>query len=424
MIGFIIKGLIRDKSRSLFPVLIVAAGVALTVLLHTWINGIMREMVETNAKFQTGHLKVITRSMLNYQHQKPVDLALTDIHHWLEILHGDYPSVNWQPRLHFGGLLDFPDKNGETIAQGTVFGMAVNLFSKESHEIEYLNLKNALVRGELPVNSGEILISDKFLEKLNMKIGQKATLISGGMYGEMSVYNFKITGTLTFGIEGLDRGTIIADIKDVQNALNMNQAATEIFGYFKANHYLIERAGLIADDFNKKHLDSKDPFSPIMRTLKQGELGQLLVYIDKIIFVTIAVFVFIMGVVLWNLGIMNGIRRYGEIGLRLAMGESRGNLYLSLVYEAFFIGFIGSIIGTCLGLIPSYYLQEEGFDISQMMDGNYGILISNVMRSQITSVTYYIGFIPGLLASSLGSMISGLAIYKRQTAELFKELEI
>jgi putative ABC transport system permease protein len=35
-----------------------------------------------------------------------------------------------------------------------------------------------------------------------------------------------------------------------------------------------------------------------------------------------------------------------------------------------------------------------------------------------------IGFLPGLLATLLGSALSGVGIYKRKTAQLFKELEV
>ena len=34
-----------------------------------------------------------------------------------------------------------------------------------------------------------------------------------------------------------------------------------------------------------------------------------------------------------------------------------------------------------------------------------------------------IGFIPGVLATVLGTMLAGLAIYKREMSQLFKELE-
>jgi putative ABC transport system permease protein len=51
------------------------------------------------------------------------------------------------------------------------------------------------------------------------------------------------------------------------------------------------------------------------------------------------------------------------------------------------------------------------------------MMMSNVIRARITSFTYIIGFLPGLLATLLGTAISGIGIYKRQTAQLFKELE-
>ena len=57
MIKFLLKGLIRDRHRSLFPVLTVTLGVMLTVLMHCWVTGILGDMVDYNAKFMTGHVK-------------------------------------------------------------------------------------------------------------------------------------------------------------------------------------------------------------------------------------------------------------------------------------------------------------------------------------------------------------------------------
>jgi putative ABC transport system permease protein len=51
------------------------------------------------------------------------------------------------------------------------------------------------------------------------------------------------------------------------------------------------------------------------------------------------------------------------------------------------------------------------------------MVIQTVIRSKITPAAFYIGFIPGLFASLIGTAIAGRAVYKRQTARLFKELE-
>ena len=51
------------------------------------------------------------------------------------------------------------------------------------------------------------------------------------------------------------------------------------------------------------------------------------------------------------------------------------------------------------------------------------MMLPNVVRARITPFTFVIGFLPGMLATFLGTAISGIGIYKRQTSELFKELE-
>jgi putative ABC transport system permease protein len=424
MIRFLLKGLLRDRSRSIFPLLIVTAGVALTVLAQTWINGVVNDLIETNARFKDGHLKVLTRSYAEQKHQNPIDLSLTKTNHWLKTLRQDYPSVNWQPRIHFGGLLDFPDMQGETLVQGPVIGMAVNLFEKTSQESKYLNLEKALVSGILPQTPGEILVSHAFFEKLNLPLGHRASLISSGIDGGMVVYNFKVTGTIDFGVAGLDRGAMVADIKDVQEALNMLDMAAEIFGYFQAGFYMDADAMTIASRFNQKYAKTDKPFSPVMHTFRNSEIGGKLDFFKGYLSFMITLFIFIMSIVLWNTGIMNGIRRYGELGLRMAMGESKGHIYLTFIGEAFMIGVIGSMLGTALGICPAYYLQEVGFDISKMMGSGTKILMNSVMRAHITTTTFWIGLIPGVGATFIGALISGLAIFKRQTAELFKELEI
>ena len=138
--------------------------------------------------------------------------------------------------------------------------------------------------------------------------------------------------------------------------------------------------------------------------------------------IIISVFMAIVIVVLWNLGLMNGLRRYGEIGIRLALGESKGHVYRSMIMEAAMIGVIGTIIGSVIGIALVYYLQEVGLDYSAAME-NINYPMSSIMKGQVTPDLFYIGFIPGVFATVLGTMLAGRGIYKREMAQLFKELE-
>jgi putative ABC transport system permease protein len=423
MIRFLFKGLIRDRSRSLFPVLTVMAGVMLTVVMYSWIQGTETDMISSNANFNTGHVKIMSRAYAREAEQIPNDLALIDIDKILTHVVEDFPQMVWTPRIRFGGLLDVPDEKGETKSQGPVAGLAIDLLSETNIETEILNLQKALVRGRLPQASHEILVGDQFAKSLDLQINHTATLISATMYGSQTTENFTVVGTIRFGVSAMDRGAIIVDLSGIQTGLDMENAAGEILGFYEDFMYRDKEVENIKNTFNADYSLPDDEFSPQMLSLRdQMGLAQTLEMVDYFSTLLIGIFVFVMSIVLWNAGLMGSLRRYGEIGVRLAIGEDKGHLYRAMIVESVLIGVIGSMIGTTLGVLFSYYLQIHGIDISSMMK-NASMLISDVVRAKVTLMSFVIGFIPGLAATILGTSISGIGIYKRQTSQLFKELE-
>ncbi len=422
MLKFLFRGVLRDKNRSVLPIIVITLGVMLTVFLSTWVKGFFSDMIDINANFDTGHVKVATTAYFEST-SAANDLALLDVDELMKDLQHDYADMDWVKRINFGGLLDVADQNGETRAQGPAAGQAVDLFSKGSKEPERMNILNAIVKGKLPEKQGEALISDDFAEKFNVAIGDEVTLFGSTMYGSMMFHNFVVSGTVKYGNQALDRGAIIIDVSDAQLALDMQDAAGEILG-FLPDGYDIDLAEEVKTSFNEKHLDAKDEFSPEMRQLKdQNGLSDYLMIIDSMGGIMIFIFVMAMSVVLWNTGLLGGLRRYSEFGIRLALGEEKKHIFGTLIYEAVIIGLIGSVIGTGLGLSISYYVQSHGLEFGQSMQQG-AMMMPSVFRTIVSSEAYYIGFIPGLFAMVIGNALSGIAIYKRQTSQLFKELEV
>lgn len=509
MISFIIKGILRDRNRSVFPVLIVAAGAMLTVFFYSYMQGGKNNFIDTSARYQTGHLKVMTRAYAAESDLLPNELALTGVTGVVSNLRAEYPELIWKPRLRFSGLLDIPDESGETRAQGPVSGLAVELLRNEgipssrpespeenrtggesepptvadeskeirassgiymlstrdgdrsgeqseqekpdsqkvrtgkadragrgknsNHgnwpEVEILNLKKGLIAGRLPQHPGEILVGSELASSLRIKAGDRATIISSTMTGAMAIADFTVAGIIRFGVTPLDKTLVIADLADARRLLDMEDAAGEIFGFFPDFLYRPQLASRIARDFNargeERARDSGEDadFLPLMLTLgEQGGLGDMIAIYDVYAYVLVAVFVAVMALVLWNAGLMGSLRRYGEIGLRLATGETHRHLYFSLLGESVIIGLIGSVIGTALGLAISYYLQTYGIN-AEAFTRTSEMMMTNVIKAQVTPVSYAIGFIPGLLATLLGTAIAGLGIFRRRTATLMKEFE-
>ena len=426
MIKFLTKGLLRDRSRSLFPVLVITLTVTLVIFSIGFMQGSMNSLLLDTAVILTGHEKVVTRAYSEESQLMPNDLALMDVDQLIENLEQEYPDFFWSPRITFSGLLDVPDENGETRAQGPVIAYGIDLLSNGSRQVEIWDLERSLVSGKLPENSNDALISSKMADQLNIRIGESVTFIGSTMENAFTTYNFNVSGTFNLRKGQTDKQMMLVDLSGARLALDMDNAASEIFGFTHSLYYDDETAVALRTDYNKINSDSSDIFSPFMIALRDGnQMGTMVDISGAMMAIMGGIFLVIVMIVLWNMGLMNGLRRYGEIGLRLAMGESKGQVYRSMISEAIIIGLTGTVVGTGIGLALTYYVQENGIDYTKGMEAlsNSSMVMPNIFYAQVTPDLFYIGFIPGVLATVLGTMLAGLAIYKREMAQLFKELE-
>ena len=179
--------------------------------------------------------------------------------------------------------------------------------------------------------------------------------------------------------------------------------------------------------YNIIHSDTTDIYRPIMLALRDSnQMDSLIDFSNAIMGIILIVFLVVVTLVLWNMGIMSGLRRYGEIGMRLAIGETKGHVFKSMIMESFIIGLLGSFFGTIIGISITTYFQNAGLDYSKAIDSlsSSNFAMPNIFYPQVTPELFYIGFFPGILATVFGTMLAGRAIYKREMSQLFKELEI
>ena len=386
MIKFLLKGILRDKSKSLIPVCVISLGVFITVFMSGFVDGVLSEMISSNANLDTGHLKVMTKPYNENKDQLPNDLALLEIDLLIESLESEYPNLEWVPRIKFGGILDVPDVNGETIIQGPGIGLGLSILGEDKSEIERLSIQKSIVRGSMPENPNEILLSEVFSKKLKINPGDEVTFFGSTMEGSMVFESFVMSGTVMFGNPVLDRSTFIVDFKKTQMILDMENGSSELLAYFKTDFYDDKTALKIESNFNKKYLKSEDEFAPIILSLRnQNDLGATLDLVDSFSFIFISIFVIAMSLVLWNTGLIGGLRRYQEFGIRLALGESKKHVYSLLIIESIIIGFIGSTFGTGLGFILCYYMQETGIDISEALTNSVVIIPRDRKSTRLNS---------------------------------------
>ena len=422
MIHFLFKGLWRDRSRSLLPTIVVSIGVFVIVLMCGLMDGMMNNMMNTTAHFSAGHVKVMTHAYEKEMDQQPLDLAMLNADDVLRHLKSDYPDLDWTPRISFGMLLDVPDAKGESLGQVPVSAMAYDLLGNSSAESQRIGLDRALVQGRPITQEGEILVTHDLATRFQLKEGSLVTLFGSDMNGSMTFANRTVVGVIRTGIAALDRGAIVTDIRDARTLLDMEGASTMILGFVRNDIYDNDRCAAIQQHFNARQ-DTTDLYAPVMLTLRdQDSMGEMMAYMDQMSWLMLILLLIALSLVLWNTGVLGGIRRYGEFGVRIAIGESKKHIVVTLLTESVIIGLVGSFLGTFLGLLASYYLQQVGLDYSAVME-NMSMMVNPLIRSEISPYMYYIGFIPGLLSVVAGTALASRGVFKRKTASLFKELD-
>ena len=70
--------------------------------------------IDQTARFQTGHVKVMSKAYADNIDQLPNDLALLGINQIHDELNSAFSDYNWVNRINFGGIIDAPDANNES----------------------------------------------------------------------------------------------------------------------------------------------------------------------------------------------------------------------------------------------------------------------------------------------------------------------
>jgi putative ABC transport system permease protein len=431
MIAFLFRGILRDKSRFLFPFSIVTIGVALVVALVGFMEGVFMGMIDMTANLDAGHLRLVNKPFYEEEHLRPLDRSLSAQKETREWLNKNSPEyVQWFPRIRWGAILDVPDKNGDTLSQTPIVGMGLELKNKNSLELKRMRLSEALVSGKFPESPKEMLMGDQLAETLGVKLGQAVTLFGQSFDGGLVADNYRVVGLVKFGVTAMDKKMALIDLSDAQDSFYMEDMITDWLGFLPMQYSLNEYEKVKTSMKEPLlHLNESPPKSwakddqPILLSIRdQQNLGAIIDKFNIIKGFVVGIFTFLMILVLWNAGILSGIHRYGEMGLRLAFGEPHWKLVFTLGMEGLLIGILGTLAGCLFGGSFTWFLQEIGINMGDSF-AQSGLMINDVVRARLTVGGFIQGIVPGLFASVAGTLVASLAIFQRSESNLFRELE-
>jgi ABC-type lipoprotein release transport system permease subunit len=382
----------RNRRRSFFSSLALAMGLALLLLLASFIQGEMGSAIDATIRLQSGHLQV--RAM-SYDESK-TSLKWEDLVENPDQVSAQIASLPpvkvATPRLFASGIAAVRDQSA-----------GVRIYGIDPLSEANAPYREGLVSGEFlgPDDREGILVGKPFAEKLGIETGDQINLSINTSNGDVSEQPFTIRGIYSTQTNGFDSVTIFLPLQKAQSITQAEDHASTIF--------------ILLEDSEQTEAVSAALQSSKYQVLTWINMNELILQTEDMANSYIVIlYLIVLGItatVITNTLIMAVFERTREIGILSSIGMKGRRIMAMFLAESTLLAFGGILMGLILGGLVVAYFTKYGFYIGNM--GITGLLISDTIYTDLTLkdtvnltlatlvITLLAGLYPAVLAARM-----------------------
>ncbi|MCW3786732.1 ABC transporter permease [Plebeiibacterium sediminum] len=212
------------------------------------------------------------------------------------------------------------------------------------------------------INRNPVVIGQKLAEQLKLKLRSKIILRFQNCKGDFTGGAFRVAGIFKTNNTGYDEANVFVQKSDL--ALLVNLPAGKI-------HEVVIRCAdpTIVDDVKNQidgfvenlQVESWKEISP--------ELGYLTETMNAYMYVFVGIILLALGFSIVNTMLMVVMERVHELGMLMAVGMSRKQIFSMIVFETLFLSLFGGFIGISIGVLTTKLTAQTGIDLSMWAEG-------------------------------------------------------
>lgn len=368
------RNLLRYKRRTLLTSTLITLGVV-AVLLFVSVSGSFKAMmVGQITDSMLGHLQVHKKGYLASVDSLPLNRNLTDkqIKKVKQLLDGNKAVASYSMRIKLGAM--FSNFNETT-------NIRLNAVNPEQEMATAPLLTKRILEGEKEglIKEGEILIPELIARGMKVKTGDSIVLVANNKDGSVNGQTFLVRGILE-GISGPGGRDGVIHIKDARSLLRIQGAEVseiairlkDMEALPKVFANLKQELESILNKMDKPvfEVHTWEKISPFFNIAKMIDLMTLFIKIMLVAIVLVSIM---------NVMVMAVFERINEIGTIAAIGTSPSKIMGLFVAEGFFMGILGTAIGTVISLVAIYVMNatQISFDFGRQK----GLLLSPTIGS-------------------------------------------
>ena len=335
------RNLFRNTRRSLASIVTVAFGACGLLIFQGFNEGLMNQYRENTIRVRFGHGQVFPKGYFDKVFEEPWKVWIED-RETVETELRKIPQVkNIFPRI---GFFSFVIKSGVNLAargEGVLPDRENEFFSRMNFEA-----------GRDLQEVGEIVLGKGLAQSLDAKVGDRVTLLGQTVKGQINGADLAVAGIFHTGKKDFDDGFFRVHLDTAQTMLDTN----------RVEHFALQTGGvedwpLVSAAISRllPQLDAK-PFEDLDAVYYKNSVTFLetqFQFIRSIMLIVVALGIF-------NTIAVGLLERAGEVGALRANGESRGRLFVTYVFESFFLGLVGGTIGLFVAIVVDRTLLAKG----------------------------------------------------------------
>ncbi|MFH1184622.1 MAG: ABC transporter permease [Chloroflexota bacterium] len=357
-----LRNLGRNRRRSLLSALAVAMGLALLLLMASFIAGEMRGAMENTIQLESAHLQIRAASYDEDKVSLDWKNLVADPALLIQQLEPVPLITAATPRLFATGIITLGDQSRGVQVVGIDPASEVNA-----------RFRQGLIEGEFlrPDDREGVLIGLPLATKLKMHVGDQVNLLVNRSDGSVDEQRFTIRGIYSTGTSNYDEKTLFMPLDKAQAFTGAQDHASTILIYLQNR----EQAEAVAASISAAGY----------KVLTWRQMNELIVSFEDFAgayFVVLYLIVLgITSTVVTNTLVMAVFERTREIGVLSAIGMKGRGIMLQFLAEAALLATGGVIGGLILGSLAVWYFAAVGFYVANF--GISGMLLGDTIHAQL-----------------------------------------
>lgn len=377
----------RNKMRSTIIIGSISIGLFAGIAVLSLYQGMMEGRIKTVIEEEIGHLQLHhPRFSEDYEIHWRIS-ASDEIKH--QLLNTKNIKAISTRSIAFGMLSTTAGSKGVQIN---------GIIPEEEDATSQLNQKIIDGTSFTKIKKHQILIGKKLADKLNLHIGSKIILTLSDSYNDLVAGAYNIVGIFQSANTPLDEKKVYVNQKELNDLLSLPQGIHEISVLLTHNDSTEPIQQLLKTRYPNLLIENWKELSP--------ETNLLITTVDQYSLIILVIIFIALAFGIINTMLMAILERTREIGMMLALGTGRLQMFGIVMTETFFLTLAGTPPGILISRILVKYYHQHGIDLSNMgteLMSSFGFktIIYPVFPSEkIISTTLIVGctaLISGLL---------------------------